>query len=136
MFVSYERRKYPRYSCYLPAFLEDQEVQVFMCDLSLNGCFVEAPERALLPVGRKVHMVLYLPCVGQVPVEGLVVHNGSPKRRGMGIEFIRFPNRLHLVYAKFVKVLPILEEAREMLQQLTAKNRKESKDAHATKFGG
>lgn len=123
MLTSFERRKYPRYSCHLPAFLEDQGIQIFLCDLSLAGCFVEVPERALLPVGQKVKMVLYLPCVGQIPVEGIVQHHGSAQRRGMGIEFVRFPNRLHLVYAKFVKILPILEEARALLHELTAKKK-------------
>ncbi len=122
MLVS-ERRKYPRYACYLPAYIRDIEIQVFLCDLSLNGCFVEVPEKSFLPVGEKIWLNIYLPCVGEISVEGLVMHHGTPTRKGMGIEFIRFPDRLHLVYAKFIKILPILNEAQQLLHKLTKKDK-------------
>ncbi len=113
-----DRRKSPRYCCRLPAFFNDREVHVYLCDLSLTGCFVEATEELLVPVGEKLTLTLMLPCIGPVPVIGLVRHHGSPERIGMGVEFLEFPDRLHRVYAKFVKILPILEEARELYREL------------------
>ncbi len=113
-----DRRKSPRYCCRLPAFLNDKEVHVYLCDLSLTGCFVEATEDLLIPRGQKVTLTLFLPCIGPVPVTGVVRHHGSPDRLGMGIEFLKFPDNLHRVYAKFVKILPILEEARNLYREL------------------
>ncbi|NPB09845.1 MAG: PilZ domain-containing protein [Thermodesulfobacteria bacterium] len=113
-----DRRKYPRYCCRLPAFLNERKMQVSLCDLSLGGCFIEAPKEKLLPRGTKVNLVLSLPCVGPLSVTGIVLHHGTPARLGMGVEFIYFPRRLHLVYAKFVKIFPILEEARKLYQRL------------------
>ncbi len=113
-----ERRKYPRYCCRLAAFLNEKQVHVYLCDLSLGGCFVETSEENLLPRGTRVNLTLFLPCVGPLPVTGIVHHHGVPERQGMGVEFIYFPDRLHLVYAKFVKILPILEEARELYRRL------------------
>ncbi|HHI97992.1 MAG TPA: PilZ domain-containing protein [Thermodesulfatator atlanticus] len=113
-----DRRKYPRYCCRLPAFLNDREMHVYLCDLSLSGCFIEAPPELLIPKGEKVSLTLMLPCVGPLPVTGIVRHHGTAERLGMGIEFLEFPDRLHLVYAKFVKILPLLEEARNLYQKL------------------
>ncbi len=119
-----DRRKSPRYCCRLPAFLNDQETHVFLCDLSLTGCFVESTREDLIPVGEKVSLILMLPCIGPLPVEGIVRHHGIPERPGMGIEFLEFPDRLHRVYAKFVKILPILEEARDLYRQLVREEEK------------
>ena len=113
-----ERRKYPRYCCRITAFLNNKQVHLYLCDLSLGGCFVEAGPENLLPKRSRVKLTLFLPCIGPVPVEGIVQHHGSSERPGMGIEFISFPDRLHLVYAKFVKILPILQEAKELYEKL------------------
>ncbi|WP_022854482.1 PilZ domain-containing protein [Thermodesulfatator atlanticus] len=113
-----DRRKSPRYCCQLPVFVNEKEMHLYLCDLSLTGCFVEATEELLLPVGEKITLTLFLPCVGPLPVEGIVRHHGTPDRIGMGVEFLSFPDRLHRVYAKFVKILPILEEARNLYREL------------------
>jgi hypothetical protein len=115
-----ERRKYPRYCCRLVAYLNEKQVHLYLCDLSLGGCFVETEKEHLLPRGSRVNLVLFLPCIGPIPVEGVVQHHGTEKRVGMGIEFVRFSDRLHLVYAKFVKILSILEEARALYQELVS----------------
>ncbi len=119
-----ERRKYPRYCCFLPAFIEEKRVKVWLYDLSLTGCFIEYLEDDMIPVGKTVNLVLFLPCIGMVSVKGIVQHHGTKERRGMGIEFIRFSDRMHLVYAKFVKILPILQEARNLLLEITREERK------------
>ncbi len=113
-----DHRKYPRYCCRITVFLNETQMHLYLCDLSLGGCFLEAPEEYILPRGSLVNLILFLPCIGPVHVEGIVQHHGSNTRKGMGIEFIHFHNRLHLVFAKFVKILPILEEARELYKKL------------------
>lgn len=114
-----DHRKYPRYCCRLTVFLNETQMHLYLCDLSLGGCFLEAPEEYILPRGTLVNLIIFLPCIGPIHVEGIIQHHGSPSRKGMGIEFIHFHDRLHLVYAKFVKILPILEEARQLYLELT-----------------
>ncbi len=132
MLKKIERRKYPRYCCSIPAFIEEKRVKVWLYDLSLTGCFIEYLEGAMIQRGKTVNLVLFLPCIGRVYVKGIVQHHGTKEREGMGIEFIRFPDRMHIVYAKFVKILPILQEARSLLLEFT---RREKRRAKRDKYG-
>ncbi|WP_457755816.1 PilZ domain-containing protein [Thermodesulfatator indicus] len=117
-----DRRRSPRYCCQLPVYIDEKNLSLFLCDLSLTGCFIETLPKNLIPIGEKITLILSLPCVGPIPIDGIIRHHGTPERVGMGIEFLSFHDGLHRVYAKFVKILPILEEARNLYREIADKD--------------
>ena len=72
--------------------------------------------------GTIVHFEMELPGIGRIPVRGLVMHQGGLEPRGAGILFLEIKDDLYRVYAKFLKALQIVEEARELYQKVTSKS--------------
>ncbi|OAQ21718.1 PilZ domain-containing protein [Thermosulfurimonas dismutans] len=112
-----DRRKFPRfyYECvraYIPGYAKPFEVG----NLSLKGCFIpmENPPRP----GTILNLELELPSIGRIPIRAIVMHQGGSGTRGAGLQFLEIEGGFHHVYAKFLKALQLIEEARNIYDEL------------------
>ncbi|HFC97121.1 MAG TPA: PilZ domain-containing protein [Thermosulfurimonas dismutans] len=112
-----ERRRYPRvdFECvrvYLPQYKEPLPVK----DLSLQGCFIKMKDPP--PPGTILNFELELPGIGRIPVRGMVMHQGGLERSGAGVLFLEIEGEFHHVYARFLKALQLMKEARELYDKI------------------
>ena len=86
VFMSRERRTYPRRHCFLSVnyATEERAYQEFIQDISASGAFIET--RCALPVGQNIAMTFSLPGKQEsVRLSGSVTRNTSS---GIGVAFV------------------------------------------------
>ncbi|MBX6422291.1 PilZ domain-containing protein [Thermosulfurimonas sp. F29] len=114
-----EKRRYPRFyfEC-VRAYLPGKAEPLRVTDLSLQGCFIEMEDPP--PPGTVLSFEMELPNIGRIPVRGMVLHQGGLEPKGAGILFLEIEGEFHHVYAKFLKALQFIEEARKIYEKLLA----------------
>ncbi len=112
-----ERRRYPRFyfDC-VKAFLPGKKQPFPVKNLSLKGCFIEMDDPP--PPGSTLYFELELPDIGRIPIRGMVLHQGGLEPRGAGILFLEIEDEFHHVYARFLKALQLIEEARKLYDKI------------------
>ncbi|MBA2847715.1 hypothetical protein G4V39_07275 [Thermosulfuriphilus ammonigenes] len=105
-----ERRKYPRYRYRLNVFVHERGAYYPVENLSLEGCFI--PMDDPLPEGTVVGLIIEIPGVGSIPTSGFVQHTGGGQ--GIGVQFLEMDEGYRKVYAKFLKIMPMLEEIKDL----------------------
>ncbi|WP_168719209.1 PilZ domain-containing protein [Thermosulfurimonas marina] len=112
-----EKRRYPRlhFDC-IRAYLPGKEKPYDVLDISLKGCFIAMEDPP--PPGTILPLELELPGVGRIPVRALVMHQGGLEPRGAGVLILEIEGELHHVYAKFLKALQIIHEARQLYDKI------------------
>lgn len=118
-----ERRKSPRYSVKMPVYFPEHDMWGITRDISLDGCFVEAPEA--ISEGFLEDILLELPVVGAVALKGYIHHSGKAKE-GVGMQFVqvRFDpeqSDYYDLYSQFVRMMPELEKIRARYLELVTK---------------
>jgi hypothetical protein len=97
-----ERRKFPRFSCFISALVRVQGSQLPLCgqvtDISQGGCYVQLAQP--LKVGTKVSLELLMK-LANLRGEGVIcsAHPG----RGMGVRFVEMSNEYRDQVRQFVK---------------------------------
>jgi len=111
-----DRRKFPRCYYHVKTYILGYEKPFEVFNLSLKGCFIgmEDPPRP----GTVLNLELDLPSIGRIPVRAIVVHQGGLGREGAGVQFLEIEGGFHHVYAKFLKALHLIEEARKLYDKL------------------
>ena len=97
-----ERRKYPRFSCFISALVRVQGSQLPLCaqvtDISQGGCYLQVAQP--LKVGTRVTIELLMK-LANLRGEGLIC--SSHPGRGMGIKFVEMSNEYRDQVRQFVK---------------------------------
>ncbi len=75
--------------------------------------------------GTILNFEIELPSIGKIPVRGMVMHQGGFGNKGAGIQFLEIEGEFHHVYAKFLKALQLMEEARDIYSRLLAEEEEE-----------
>jgi len=70
------------------------------------------------PPGTVFHLELELPSIGRIPIRAIVIHQGGTVPRGAGLQLLEIEDGFHHVYAKFLKALKLMEEARNLYDRL------------------
>jgi hypothetical protein len=100
--ASGERRKYPRFSCFISALVRVQGAQLPLfgqvSDISQGGCYVQLSQP--LKVGTKVSLELLMK-IANLRGDGVVC--SSHTGRGMGIKFVEMSNEYRDQVRQFVK---------------------------------
>lgn len=112
-----DRRRFPRFyfDC-VRAYLPGKGEPLRVANLSLQGCFIEMEDPP--PPGTMLNFELELPDIGRIPIRGMVLHQGGLEPKGAGILFLEIEGEFHHVYAKFLKALQLIEEARKIYDKL------------------
>ena len=100
--ASGERRKHPRFSCFISALVRVQGTQLPLfgqvSDISQGGCYVQLSQP--LKVGTKVSLELLMK-IANLRGDGVVC--SSHAGRGMGIKFVEMSNEYRDQVKQFVK---------------------------------
>jgi hypothetical protein len=97
-----ERRKYPRFSCFISALVRVQGSQLPSCaqvtDISQGGCYLQVAQP--LKIGTRVSIELLMK-LANLRGEGVIC--SSHPGRGMGIKFVEMSNEYRDQVKQFVK---------------------------------
>jgi hypothetical protein len=97
-----DRRKYPRFSCFISALVRVHGSQLPLCgqvtDISQGGCYVQVAQP--LKVGTRVSLELLMK-LANLRGDGVVC--SSHPDRGMGIKFVEMSNEYRDQVRQFVK---------------------------------
>jgi hypothetical protein len=82
--VAMEQRKFPRIALGVPILIPHLQKSCLCLNLSVSGCFL--PETNLGSVGTKIPLLVDLPGMGKINVDGVIVHTGR-EEEGTGVDF-------------------------------------------------
>lgn len=119
--VDRERRKGPRYPVRFRVYFPQAEIDGQATNISLDGCYVKTTTN--MENEGRVELILELPIVGPVQLNGYVHHRSAQPSRGVGLQFIHVgfspeESIYYGVFSRFIKVLAQLQDVREYYHQL------------------
>ena len=119
--VERERRKGPRYPVRFRVHFPNLDLHGHVVNISLDGCYVQMTSK--MENGVRVELVIELPVVGPVLLNGYVHHQTGYPSPGIGLQFIDvgFSEEESIYYGVFsrcIKVLSQLQEVRSYYEQL------------------
>ncbi|QER42415.1 PilZ domain-containing protein [Thermodesulfobacterium sp. TA1] len=119
-------RRFPRCPTRLKAYFPGDEDVYEVVNISYKGCFVRGKKN--ISVRKMVFFEIEIPEIGVIPVYGLVVHHGTEKEPGLGIEILEIERQLLPVWNYYLKALLNIEEAKKVYQKYleTAKELQEN----------
>jgi PilZ domain len=96
-----EQRKSRRLSLGIPILIPHLQKSCLCLNLSVAGCFL--PEINLGSPGTKIPLLIDLPGMGKINVEGVVVHTGQ-EEEGTGIDFVEIDPLGKVYLEKFLEI--------------------------------
>lgn len=116
-------RRYPRCLTKLHAFFPDEEIPFDVLNISYKGCFIKTDKR--IPIKKLVYFEIEIPDVGLIPLYGVVVHHGTPKEPGLGIEIVDIDKNMRPVWNYYLKALLYIEEAKSAYRKAIEESKRE-----------
>jgi hypothetical protein len=121
-----ERRKFPRYLAKVKAYFPGDPTAYTVENISWKGLFIKAPHKFDLKK-RLIYFELDIPEIGRIPIYGYIVHQGTNKNPGIGIEIVEIDKNLAHVWGLYIKALNYLKEAREEYERRIQEETKKGK---------
>ncbi len=116
-------RRYPRCITKLNAFFPDDEQSYEVLNVSYKGCFIKTNRK--IPIKKLVYFEIEIPDVGVIPLYGVVVHHGTSKMSGLGIEIVDIEKNMRPVWNYYLKALLYIEEAKSAYKKALEESKKE-----------
>ena len=96
-----EKRKFQRLALGVPILIPHLQKTCLCTNLSIKGCFL--PESNLAQPGTQFPLLIDLPGMGKITVEGQVIHSGKDEV-GTGIDFIKIDPRDEAFLLNFLEI--------------------------------
>jgi hypothetical protein len=96
-----EKRKFQRLALGIPIHIPHLQKTLLCTNLSIKGCFL--PESNLAQPGTCFPLLIDLPGMGKITVEGQVIHSGKDEE-GTGIDFIKIDPGDEVFLSKFLAI--------------------------------
>jgi len=110
-----ERRRFPRCYTNIKAYFPSDEKPYRVSNVSYRGCFICTNKK--IPRRKLIYFEIEIPDVGRIPIYGIVVHHGTSKNPGLGIEIIEIDKNLTPVWGLYIKALGYINKAREIYEK-------------------
>lgn len=122
-----EKRKFPRFLTRVKAYFPGDSTGYTVKNISWKGLFIKTPHKFNLEK-RLIYFELEIPEIGRIPIYGYIVHQGTDKEPGLGIEIIEIDKNLGPVWGLYIKALNLLKEAREEYERRLKEQTKQSEE--------
>jgi len=120
------KRRFPRFISNVKAYFPGDPHGYPVKNISWKGLFIKTPLKFDLKRGL-IYFELEIPEIGRIPIYGYIVHQGTDKEPGLGIEIIEIDKNLAPVWGLYIKALSFLNEAREEYEK-RMQTQRESED--------
>ena len=122
-----ERRRFPRFLTQVKAYFPGDPTGYSVKNISWRGLFIKTPHKFNLE-NRLIYFELEIPEIGRIPIYGYIVHQGTDKEPGLGIEIIEIDKDLGPVWGLYIKALNFLKEARDEYERRLKKQTEQSQE--------